>query len=458
MGYHRVTQLEAYQYDLEGGTTYHRRRRQHLFTRTELALLIPLTTLGTGLGVFTVVYIVSQRNTIQPAAIAALGGTSLLLIAVLIFVFRRLRRPAWSSGVEPQAEKSTWQASRATVPPTTAVPVPYHRMVPESTEPRELLAAVPITKPPSPAPSTFGSRLRHAIEKSVSADILPRGSFDGQSSSAGHEDRELLLHSDSGRSSIESSEAGRGHGLWHSIFELPADGKLEKLRQKNLKRLSKESRRSRQDMTGFDRPVSRGDNPPVVQIVVTRPQATASRSGDSRRSSAAPSFDPLRANPVHLKRDPSMRQTRSTQDLTRLGKGNTTIPAVRRPRSAEPGPDRCGLGHEPADRASPREAPVAARPKPVSPPRAEQEPWPARRGTPDTVKSMPVSPLTPKQVLKNHYALSEVTTTVGVSPVSPLSFAERMAQREKGRRRAESPSAGVARDARDLRAVYMNRV
>ncbi|KAK1827214.1 hypothetical protein QBC39DRAFT_362530 [Podospora conica] len=469
MGYHRLTQLQAYPHDLEGGAIYRRVPRQHLFTRTELAVLVPLTALATGLGVFTVVYIVHQRNTIQPGVIAALGGTSLLLLAVVFLVFRRLRRPALSRDMRPRAENSMRQAWTP-IPTTATAPVPYHStMQVPTTGPTELYAAVPVSKSPSPTPSTFGSRLRLAIENSVSAGRLSRGSFDSTSTSTAHEDRELLLLSDSSRTSVDSSEAREGHGLWHSVFELPGDDKLEKLRQKNLKRLSKESRRSRQEMTEFDRPISGGDSSP--RIVVTRPQATASRSGDSRLSSTPSSeevslretslkFDPLRANPVQIKRDPSMRQTRSSHDLAGLIKNDTSypFPAVRRPRSAEPGPDRCRLGHESTDSSPRREIPPVVSPKPVSPPSSERERRPTPRGTSEALGSMPVSPLTPGQELKTYPVLREATAGVGVSPVSPLSFAERMAQRENGRRRAASPSAGSDKGARDLRAAYMNRI
>jgi len=456
-----------YQHDLEGGATYHPRPRQQLFTRTELALLIPLTTLATGLGAFTVAYIVHQRNTIQPAAIAALGGTSLLLIVVGFLVFQRLRRPASSRIAGPSAGKTKWQ-TWANTPASRPMPVPYHRMVQETAEPGELYATVPITKPPSPTPSTFTSRLRLALENSVGAgraSRASRASFDSESSSTTNEDRELLLLPGSGRSSVESSEAARGHGLWHSIFELPADAKFEKLRQKNLKRLSKESRRSMQEIGGSDHPASRGDGSPDFQIVVTRPQATASRLRDSRRSSTPSSsevslretslaFDPLRANPVQLKRDPSMRQTRSSHDLGGLCKTNTRDPAAQRPRSAEPGLDRCALGHGLTDPSPQREIPSVVRPRPVSPPTLEHERRPASRKAPAAIKSMPVSPLTPKQELKTYPALDAMAI---VSPVSPLSFAERMAQRERGRRRAASPSVGTARDAQNFRAAYTNR-
>lgn len=469
MGYHGLPQRQGYVYrqDLERGTTYPQRHRQPLFTRTELAVVIPLTTLATGFGVFTFVYSVNQHSsTIQPAVIAALGGTSLLLIIVVFIVFQRLRKPGSSRIAGPRAENPTWQ-SWANAPPSRPVPVPYHRMVQETTEPGELYAAVPIAKPPSPTPSTFGSRLRLALENSVAAGLLPRGSFDSESSSIANEDRELLLLPDSGRSSVESSEAARGHGLWHSIFELPAEAKLEKLRQKNLKRLSKESRRSMQELSSSNRPASMGDSSP--QIVVTRPEATASRPGDSRRSSAPSSsdvslretsltFDPLRANPVQLKRDPSMRQTRSSHDLGGLCKNNSRAPVAPRPRSVEPGLDRCALGLESMDLSPRREITSVVRPEPVSSSALGHERRPARRETPDTLRSMTVSPVTPKHEVKTYPALREAAATVGVSPVSPLSFAERMAQRDKGRRRAGSPSVGAARDARNLRAAYRNRV
>lgn len=449
MGYHGYTQQPGYVYqqDLERGTTYHQGHGQHLFTRTELAVLIPLTTLATGFGVFTFVYSVNQRSsTIQPAAIAALGGTSLLLIVVVFLVFQRLRRPASSRIAGPRAET-------------------YHRVAQETTEPGELYAAVPITKPLSPTPSTFASRLRLALDNSVAAGLLPRGSFDSESSSTANDDREFLLLPDSGRSSVESSEAARGHGLWHTIFELPAEAKLEKLRQKNLKRLSKESRRSMQEMSSSKRPASMGDSSP--HIVVTRPQATASRPGDSRRSSAPSSsdvslretsltFDPLRANSVQRKRDASMRQTRSSHDLGGLCKNNSRAPTAPRPRSVESDFDR--FGHGSMDLNFPREMTTVVRPEPVSSSAPEHERRSTRRETPDTLRSMTVSPVTSKHEVKKYPALREAAATVGVSPVSPLSFAERMAQREKGRRRAGSPSVGAARDARDLRAACRDRV
>lgn len=457
MGYHGYTQQPGYVYqqDLERGATYHQGHRQHLFTRTELAVLIPLATLATGFGVFTFVYSVNQRSsTIQPAAIAALGGTSLLLIVVVFLVFQRLRRPASSRIAGLRAEIPTWQ-TWANAPPSRPMPAPYRRMTQETTEPGELYAAVPITKPPPSTPSTFVSRLRLALENSVAAGLLPRGSFDSESSSTANEDRELLLLPDSGRSSVESSEVARGHGLWHTIFELPAEAKLEKLRQKNLKRLSKESRRSMQEMSSSKRTASMGDSSP--HIVVTRPQATASpSSSDVSLRETSLTFDPLRANPVQPKRDASMRQTRSSHDLGELCKNNSRAPTAPRPRSVEPGLDR--FGHGSMDLNFPREMTTVVRPEPVSSSAPEHERRSARRETPDTLRSMSVSPVTSKHEVKKYPALREAAATVGVSPVSPLSFAERMAQREKGRRRAGSPSVGAARDARDLRAAYRNRV
>jgi len=448
MGYRGFTRLQ--QHDVEGGAVYNLRRRQHLFTRTELALLIPLTTLATGVGVFTVVYTVHQRNTIEPAVLAALGGISLLLIVVVLVVFRWLRRPTWCGQVDSGPVRRVWQAS-PNLPVTRAVPVHHPEVVaaPVMTEPGELCAAVPIAVPPSPKPSTFTSRVRLAIEKAACANLLSRRSFDSDTSFVAHEDQDVLLPSDSGRSSVESSDGGRGQGLWQSVSELPGVAKHEKLRKQNLKRLSRESRRSRRDM---------GEDASNFQMVVTKPEPTA-----SRRSSALPPhdvslretslvFDPLRANPVQLRRDPSMRQTRSSHDLPGLCRISAS-PSLRRPRSAEPAPNRCGLGLEAPRLPIRPEAPAVGRVKAVSPSRHEKERHPGPSKTPAVVRPTPVSPMTPEHELKDYPILRGDSASVRVSPVSPLSFAERMAQKQRSGRRGAPGS-----DGQGLRMMHTNRM
>ena len=240
-----------------------------------------------------------------------------------------------------------------------AVPVqaPWPARRHEIANTRGSYAQVPALRTPSPEPSTLATRVRLAINKSFSSSLLSRSSMDDNSLSNSQEGRGLLLPPGSGRSSGEILEGGREEdGLWQSVFELPGDDKLQRHREANLKRLSRETRWSRFTIGGRENLVAEAETTSGVQIVLTKPEPAASKPRDHQASSAPSAaqvnlrevslvLDPLRANPVHIKRDSSIRQIRSSQDLTNHCKEKEVAGTIRRPRSAEPVPGRCR--HEP---------------------------------------------------------------------------------------------------------------
>lgn len=316
-------------------------RRRRSFSRFELCLLIPLAVFAAALAIFTIVYIAQHHGAIKPAAVASLCCTSLLLLSVGYVVSRRLQRPDWHRDLESGSIKK-WQIS---APVSASL-----RGTQQTTfDSKGLYSVIPNSRPSSPGTSTLSRKVRLAVKKTFSSSLLSRSSFEGSGSGTTQSDRDSLIGKTldgDDRCGTESSEDESGEGLWTSVFELAGDARLEQLRRANLKRLSRESRQSRYEMSGWDGLADKPQEPAAVRIVVTRPERIASRG---RRESwtdvkslrdVSLLFDPLRANPVRLSRDPSVRQTKSALDLPSLLQNTPATPALRRPRSVEPGRER----------------------------------------------------------------------------------------------------------------------
>jgi hypothetical protein len=331
MGHHGFTQLPSLPNESWMVPTIRRRRP---FSRVELCLLVPLTAFAAILAVFTTIYLIRHHDTVKPVAIAALCCTSLLLVGVGYIISRRLQRPEWHRDVEAGSLQK-WQISA----PLQASPATKQTTL----DSKGFYAAISENRPSTPGKLTLSSKVRLAMKRTFSSGLLSQRSV--ESLQGRQEDRAVLIRQladGESRSSSDSSEDEAGEGLWRSVFELAGDARLEQLRRANLKRLSKESRHSTYEMSGWD---SRESN--SVGIIVTKPQPTAS-SIHGRRTSLADlrslrevslAFDPLRANPVQLSRDASMRQTKSSHDLPSLLRStDRTAPSIRRPRSAEPHP------------------------------------------------------------------------------------------------------------------------
>jgi hypothetical protein len=326
--------------------------RRRPFSQVELCLLVPLTAFSAAVTVFTTIYLIQHRGTIKPVAIAALSCTSLLLLVVVYIVCRRLRRPDWHRDIEAGPVQK-WQISAPLAPSSKQT----------TFDSKGLYGAVPESRPSTPGKSTLSSKVRLAVKRTFNSGLLSQRSLEGPQG-----DRTALIRQNfdgESRSSSDSSEDEAGEGLWRSVFELAGDARLEQLRRANLKRLSRESRHSRYEMGGWESDKSKETN--GVEIVVTKPQPTASADSGRRASLAdvrslrdvSLAFDPLRANPVQLSRDPSVRQTKSSHDLPSLLKSNDRkTPSLRRPRSAEPGLGRENKLTPPAGGKSNRLLPV----------------------------------------------------------------------------------------------------
>ncbi|KAK3393993.1 hypothetical protein B0H63DRAFT_31701 [Podospora didyma] len=310
-------------------------RRRSPFSRFELAILIPLVAFTAALAIFTIVDIVDHRGVVRPLTIAALCSTCMLLLAVGYVVFMRLRRPNACQDLESGISKD-WKIS---------APIPISAPMKQTTyESKGSYTVVPGSGLPCHA--TLINRAYIVLKKGVKG-VQSRSTL---WMSTTQEDRQCLLFNGSDRSSTELSEdwadnekKPKEEGLWNSVFELSGDAaKLE------------EKRRSEARLSAA---LTRAAGPDV-KIVLTKPEAVVSQSTDRRassfdmgdlRQSANPpaSIDPLRSHPIQfLRRDPSVRQTKSSQTLASAPKSRDPQPALRRPRSAEPGPDRSRLGYD----------------------------------------------------------------------------------------------------------------
>ena len=297
-----------------------RRNRTRPFTPFELGLITTLILFAAALATYTIIYIVQHRGAIRPAAVAALSCVALLLLAVAYSVYKRIRRPNWFRDVESGASIQKW---------TISAPIPMSQ-----TNMSEVTIESKATY------TSLSSKTRLQKQPPKPADKKPnRLKF--WTSKKSDEAEHLISSTSSERSSAELSEDYRPPSLWRSVFELP----------------------------GEDPDASRPATPELptgnVQIIVTKPEPTARQSlhrGRAQSSSSADisalrrsllAVDPLRSNPFHqLQRDPSVRQTRSSHalgDKDRPLVDNQVLSAPiqpRRPRSAEPGPDRARLGYD----------------------------------------------------------------------------------------------------------------
>ncbi|KAK5651241.1 hypothetical protein OQA88_12706, partial [Cercophora sp. LCS_1] len=279
------------------------------FSRFELCLLIPFTVLDAALAIFSAIYIVRHYGTVKPVAIVALccSGTLLALLAVVGVC--KARRVRWYSDLE-SGVKQKWRISVSKAPRARGEEA-IGGFEKESLTPAEHLRS-PTQR------STLGFKVYFAVRRAFSPSLPPRSVFETS------HDKERLLSGGKGmpgsvdddrddRSSLESSEDGGRGGLWTSVFELAGDARLEQFRLANLKRLSKESRKSRYEMCA--------DSNASVEITVTKP-APAASPPRSRRSSRdfghtrepPLSFDPLRSHPVQAHKD-QLQQSRSLQDF-----------------------------------------------------------------------------------------------------------------------------------------------
>ncbi|KAK0628511.1 hypothetical protein B0T17DRAFT_522889 [Bombardia bombarda] len=328
-------------------------RRRRLFSPVELGLLIALILLATALAIFSVVYIVQHRGVIRPAAVAAVCSTVLLLLGVTYVVYRRIRQPDWRAGRDVESGYGVGRKWAISAP----IPIVTSEMGQSMPETKGAYTAVPgghtqleVSHPTTKAKAKAGGRWRLWGIPTICKTT--------------HEDCESLIVSDSGsgRMSCDISDEDWSHAgdasysgaagvLWRSVFELPGGSEAKRSSRYSLIQTAFESRRK--------------SNPPV-KIVITKPEPTAtatpSRPSPSlqrssidtvRSSNSSPprqplAFDPLRSNPVQLRRDPSLRQTKSTHDLPSPLRSTPpdATPVVRRPRSAEPGPDRLKLGYD----------------------------------------------------------------------------------------------------------------
>lgn len=350
------------------------RRRGRSFTRFELGLIITLILFATALAIYTAVYIVQHHGAIRPAAVAALSCVALLLLAVAFSIYQRIRRPNWFRDVESGSNSSQGGIKKWAI--SSPIPISNSQAqsnnMPSNISEMTLASKVPtytslstsatITTTPSSASKGRLQKKERPTEKKGGQHRLVL--WLSSSSSESRADKEYCEHliSSSARSSSEMSEVGyrpdvqttkRQRSLWGSVFELPGDDHADSLLRPTTPELPADE---------------------DVQIVLAKPEPTARQSilhgpvqssalDDiaAMRQSSILAVDPLRSNPFLLqqpKRDSSVRLTKSSHALGSVRVSVTPPPpsspsgfpapplAPRRPRSAEPGPDRARLGYD----------------------------------------------------------------------------------------------------------------
>ncbi|KAK4218814.1 hypothetical protein QBC37DRAFT_178936 [Rhypophila decipiens] len=474
------------------------RRRARSFTRFEQGLIITLVLFATALAVYTIVYIVQHRGAIRPAAVAALTCVALLLLVVACSIYQRIRRPNWFRDVESGHNNGTevkkWTIS---APVPISVPQIQARSITSMSEVTleskasiytPLSTTTTSTIAPMPSPKV---RLLQKKDRPTEKKGGYRLAF-WLSSSKRRQDKEYYEHliSSSARSSSDMSEDPqpeenkRPRSLWRSVFELPG----EDPDIINIRCLTPE--------------LPAGED---VQIVVTRPEPAArpkslnrGRAYSSgsldiaalRQSTLA--FDPLRSNPFHqLKRDPSVRQSKSSHVIGTIAstidqpEGLVPIsvtpppllspsrfpspaPPPRRPRSAEPGPDRARLGYDLATLQLQVDAAVAqmesnSRLVRVHQHQQKQQPSPRIVQTRPPRLPLPVIPTTPSQPQKSRSrSTSRTDQDRGRQSKQVMQQAKHKQQspNARGLRRAKSPVADVDSDyeGQDLRKAFMDQV
>lgn len=338
------------------------RRRSRSFTRFELGLIITLILFATALATYTVVYIVQHRGAIRPAAVAALSCVALLLLAIAYSIYQRIRRPNWFRDVESGGNGGIKKSTISAPIPISIHPaqtimseVTLQSKAPTYTS---LSAATTLETSVSPSPSSRG-RLQKKYQPTEEKGRHNRLAFWLSSSSSKRgADKEYYEHliSSSTRSSSEMSEVGhqsdseqtskRPRSLWRSVFELPGEDSSQSMTRPSTPEL----------------PAGEGG----VQITLTKPEPSLHRGRvqssslddiAALRQSSVLTVDPLRSNPFliqQMRRDPSVRLSKSSHALGSVRVSVTPpppsspsgFPAPRRPRSAEPGPERSRLGYD----------------------------------------------------------------------------------------------------------------
>ncbi|KAK1757728.1 hypothetical protein QBC47DRAFT_164426 [Echria macrotheca] len=257
-----------------------RSQSRPLFSRFELSLLVILTVSSASLVIFSLVYILQHRDSVRPAAIIAICLAGFLLAAMVVMVSRRMRRTARRTDLE-DGQLKNWGVG------TPIKPIRWSKQPQFDT--KGLYSVIPDHRQQTPDEASFVDKVRNVVCKTLSLSPLSGSSFRSFSSST----RLLRDGGSGGPPSTETSER-----LWASVFELPADNKLDQFRRDNLKRLSKESRRSRHEMCASDER-RRLDEGVDRLDVITRPRSTLSPSRSRRELPIKP-------------REPQMSQSFST--------------------------------------------------------------------------------------------------------------------------------------------------
>ncbi|KAK3330455.1 hypothetical protein B0H66DRAFT_527810 [Apodospora peruviana] len=370
MRYSGFTKLHRNPVDENGRPTV-TTRRGRAFTKFELGLITTLVVFAAALATYTVIYIVQHRGAIRPAAVATLSCVAVLLLAVAYSVRQRIRRPNWFGG-DVESRITTMPSTTAGKKWAILAPIPmslsqtnmsevtvgskatYTPLVDSRLRPLMLTPPPPERFPEHEVGDILATRKKHG--RWLKFWISKRARHEGR-----HEQR--LISYGSERLSSEISELGddkpsfdgRPVGLWRSVFELQGEEAAVAAAAITLEPSNEQTQI---------------DSNTDVRIVVTKPEPTARGRAQSwvdlrlpslqqQRSLGSSAIDGLRSNPVQLRRDPSVRQTKSSHALVTLtgtsspsqedlltAAADNTVTVPPRSRSAEPRPDRARLGHD----------------------------------------------------------------------------------------------------------------
>jgi len=300
-----------------------RGQRRPFFSRFELSLLVILTVSSASLVIFSLVYLLQHRDSVKPAAIIAICLAGLLLAGMLVVVSRRMRSTDRQTDLEDGLLKN-WRF-HAPIKPIRWSKQPQF-------DTKGLYSVIPDHRQQTTDGTSFVDRIRTVIRKTLSPSSLSGSSF-GTFPSPRCPFRE---GSSDSRPSMETTE-----GLWASVFELPANDTVEQLRRDNLKRLSKDSRRSRYEMSASDErpPINKGVE---VLDVVTRPRSTLSPPR-SRRELGIKLREPHDSHPSSRSRSrlqvpDSIDEVGRGRVRTDIGHGNPELGRARMLPVVSPGP------------------------------------------------------------------------------------------------------------------------
>ena len=368
MGNHKFSRLiptsqpDISQDDATYTTSY---RRGRLFSWFEFGMIIGCTLLIASIATYSVGSITKHPEAVRPEAIVGLCCAGVLLLSVSYFVFRRVWRRIRIQDVEAGTGKKKWTIS-------SPIPISPSKLMAENPfKPRSGYTMVH-TERPSQRPDD-GSHTWLTNKFLAAPRNRPRRGRDfglAEGIREGKEDSErLMTSSGSDRSSAELSENRSSLDditaaqLWRSVFELPGEVGPDRQRRAGSRHDLTTKRSMGQGNWGdSDRHTdtsdgSRAESFSEVTIIITKPSPTATAdSGPARDrqrsedlSGRAPLgwIDPLRSHPIQLRRDASIRQTKSSQSLVSPSKDSMRFPQQpQRPRSAEPRPDWGRRGYE----------------------------------------------------------------------------------------------------------------